>query len=107
MGSDNSNRCTCKYASCRVPFFLNISIGIELIYNVVLVSRVQQSDSVIHIYVSVLFPFRLLQNIELQSTVLIPLPTADYRTIFPLPHRLCRPGSVIIHGADCNWTRPF
>ena len=36
-----------------------------------LVSGVQQSDSVIHIYVSIfqiLFPFRLLQNIE-QSTL--------------------------------------
>ena len=39
-------------------------------YNVVVVSGVQQSDSVIHIYVymsilfQVLFPYRLLQNIE-------------------------------------------
>ena len=43
-------------------------IGAELINNVVLVSGVQQSGSVIHMYVSVLsqilFPFRLLQNIE-------------------------------------------
>ena len=39
-----------------------------MINNVVLVSRVQQSDSVIPIHVSILFqilfPFRLLQNIE-------------------------------------------
>ena len=39
-----------------------------MINNVVLVSGVQQSDSVIHIHVSILFqilfPFRLLQNIE-------------------------------------------
>ena len=39
-----------------------------MINNVVLVSGVQQSDSVIHIYVSILFqilfPFRLLYNIE-------------------------------------------
>ena len=42
-----------------------------MINNVVLVSGVQQSDSVIHIHVSflfqVLFPFRLLQNIEQSS----------------------------------------
>ena len=39
--------------------------------NVVLVSGVQQSDSVIHIHVSILFqilfPFRLLHNIEQSS----------------------------------------
>ena len=39
-----------------------------MIYNVVLVSGVQQSDSVIHIHISplfqILFPYRLLQNIE-------------------------------------------
>ena len=39
-----------------------------MINNVVLVSDVEQSDSVIHIAVSILFqilfPFRLLQNIE-------------------------------------------
>ena len=43
-------------------------IGEQLINNVVLVSGVQQSDSVIHIHVSILFqilfPPRLLQNIE-------------------------------------------
>ena len=37
-------------------------------YSVVLVSGVQQSDSVIHIHVSILFqtlfPFRLLKNTE-------------------------------------------
>ena len=48
-------------------FFL-FYIGAWLIKNVVLVSRVQQSDSVINIHVSILFqipfPFRLLQNIE-------------------------------------------
>ena len=46
-------------------------IEVLLINNVVLVSGVQQSDSVIHIHVSilfqVLFPLRLLQNIELSS----------------------------------------
>ena len=42
-----------------------------MIYNVVLVSGVQQSDSIIHIYVTilfqVLFPFQLLPNIEQSS----------------------------------------
>ena len=42
-----------------------------MINNVVLVSGVQQSDSVIHIHVTILFkilfPFRLLQNIEQSS----------------------------------------
>ena len=46
-------------------------IGVQLINNVVLVSGVQQSDSVIHIHVSILFqillPIRLLQNIEQSS----------------------------------------
>ena len=46
-------------------------IGVSLINNIVLVSGVQQSDSVIHIHVSILFqilfPFRLLQNIEQSS----------------------------------------
>ena len=36
--------------------------------NVVLVSGVQQSDSVIHVYLfQVIFPYRLLQNIEYSS----------------------------------------
>ena len=42
-----------------------------MINNVLLVAGVQQSDSVIHIHISilfqVLFPFRLLQNIEQSS----------------------------------------
>ena len=36
-------------------FFKLIFIGVWLIYNVVLVSAVQQSESVIHIHVSILF----------------------------------------------------
>ena len=54
-------------------FFCNLlfQIGVQLINNVVLVSGVQQSDSVIHIDVSILFqilfPIRLLQNIEQSS----------------------------------------
>ena len=35
-----------------------------MIYNVVLVSGVQKSDSVIHTHISIPFPFRLLQNTE-------------------------------------------
>ena len=42
-------------------------IGVQLIYNVVLVSGIQQSNSVIHMYVSILFqilfPYRLLESI--------------------------------------------
>ena len=42
-----------------------------MIYNVVLVSGVEQSDLVIHIHIVILFqiilPFRLLQNIEESS----------------------------------------
>ena len=54
-------------------FFFNFLfyIGVQLINNVVLVSGVQQSDSVIHIHVSILFqilfPFRLLHNTEQSS----------------------------------------
>ena len=48
-----------------------VYIGIQLINNIVLVSGVQQSDSVIRIHVSilfqVLFSFRLLQNTEQSS----------------------------------------
>ena len=52
-------------------FFFNFYVGVQLINSVVLVSGVQQSDSVIHIHVSILFqiifPIRLLQNIEPSS----------------------------------------
>ena len=51
-----------------------IIIGVELIYKVVLVSGVQQSDSHIYIYshmciyfFQIIFPYRLLQNIEYGS----------------------------------------
>ena len=49
--------------------FLLLKIGIELIYIVVLVSSVQQSESVLHISIlfHMAFPFRLLQNIEQHS----------------------------------------
>ena len=55
------------------PYFLFyfIFIGVQLIYNVVLVSGVQQSESVIHIHIStlfqILFPYRSLQRIEQSS----------------------------------------
>ena len=45
-----------------------IFIGVELIYNGVLISAIQESESVIHIHISILFQilflFRLLQTIE-------------------------------------------
>ena len=51
-------------------FILYWSTILKLVNNV-LVSGAQQSDSVIHVHVSilfqVLFPFRLLQNIEQSS----------------------------------------
>ena len=42
---------------------------VQLIYNVVLVSGVQQSDSDIHMYIlfQILFHYRLLQGIEYSS----------------------------------------
>jgi len=46
-------------------------IEVLLIYNVMLVSGVQQSDSVIHAHISgffqILFPYRLLENIQYSS----------------------------------------
>ena len=50
---------------------LNFYVILQLIYNVFLVSGVQQSDSVIHTDISILFqtlfPYRLLQNTEQSS----------------------------------------
>ena len=40
-------------------------IEVQLIYNVVLISGVQQSDSVVHIYI--LFHYSLLQDTEYSS----------------------------------------
>ena len=50
-------------------FFFLIFIGVQLIYNVVLVSAVQQSESVIHISTlfQILFSRRSLQSIEQSS----------------------------------------
>ena len=39
----------------KISSFLKFYIGIYLIYNVVLVSGVQQSDLVIHIHISIIF----------------------------------------------------
>ena len=39
-------------------------MGLQLIYNIVLVSGIQPSGSVIHVSFSNLFPFKLLQNIK-------------------------------------------
>ena len=54
------------FRSLSLSFFF---IGVELIYNVMLVSGVQQSDSVIHTYIlfQILFPYRLLWVIEYSS----------------------------------------
>ena len=59
---------------------LNTHLPAQLIYNVVLVLGVQKSDSVIHthiyiyIFFQIIFPLRLLQNIEYSLT-----PTAQYK----------------------------
>ena len=48
-------------------YFFNLNfIGVELIYNVMLVAGVQESDSVIHIFIlfQIIFSSRLSQNIE-------------------------------------------
>ena len=54
-----------------LSLFYIIFIGVQLIYNVVLVSGVQQSESAIHIHIStlfqILFPYRSLQSIEQSS----------------------------------------
>ena len=59
-------------------FFFFFLIEVQLIYNVVLDSRAQQSDSVIHIYIyiffflfQILFHYRLLQDTEYGSTCYI------------------------------------
>ena len=57
------------YSGFVICFFIFLFyIEVYLISNVVLVSVVQQSDSAIHVYVSIifqiLFPFMLLGNIR-------------------------------------------
>ena len=55
--------------SCMLFKNFSFYIGLSLIYNVVLASGVQQSDSLMHISIlfQILFPFRLLQNIKQRS----------------------------------------
>ena len=48
--------------SCSIYFFFIIFIGVSLIYNVVLVSSVQQNESIIHTHIPTLF-FRLFSHI--------------------------------------------
>ena len=52
-------------------YFKKFFVGVQLIFDVVLVSAVQQSESVIHTYIStlfqILFPYRPLQSIEQSS----------------------------------------
>ena len=56
---------------CSDSFFKLIFFGVQLIYNVVLVSAVQQRESVIHIHMStlfqIIFQYRSLQSIEQSS----------------------------------------
>ena len=53
-----------------LPFLIKLLfyIRVQLFYNIVLVSDIQQSGSVVRIHISVLFqiifPYSLLQNIE-------------------------------------------
>ena len=76
--SDQSNFLTFKLVYQPLIFFFSFYMGEELINNVVLASGIQESDSVIQesdsviythvsILFQILFPFRLLQNIEQSS----------------------------------------
>ena len=47
-----------------LPFFL---IEVQLIYSIVLLSSIQQSDSYIYILFQIVFHYRLLQDIEYSS----------------------------------------
>ena len=69
------------YSTFVLKFFLyfilltQFYIGVKLINNIVVVSGVQQSDSVIHVHISILFqilfPFRLLHNTEQNSLAIM------------------------------------
>ena len=48
-----------------LSLFFFLFIGVWLTYNVVLVSGVQKSESVIHVHISILLPYRLLLSTEL------------------------------------------
>ena len=66
-----SNRCFFFFMCFVSFFFFLLFIGVQLIYNVVLVSGVEQSESAIHIHISslfqMLFPYQSLQSIEQSS----------------------------------------
>ena len=47
--------------------YFSFFIEVYLIYNDVLVSGVEQSDSVVYILLQILFHYRLLQDIEYSS----------------------------------------
>ena len=69
--SDQSNFLTSKLVYQPLILFFSFYMGEQLVNNVVLASGIQESDLVIHTHVSILFqilfPFRLLQNIEQSS----------------------------------------
>ena len=56
-----------------IYLFLNFFMEVQLIYNVVLISAVQQSDSVIHIYT---FFFKILLSIMVYHSILNIVPCA-------------------------------
>ena len=63
--------------ACSLIFFhfLKKFIEVQLIYKVMIISAVQQRDSIIHVHTSILshilFPHRLSQNIFLQNKIRI------------------------------------
>ena len=63
--------CQSIFLFLAFPLFKLIFIGVQLIYTVVLVSAVQQSESIIHIHIStlfqILFPYISLHSIEQSS----------------------------------------
>ena len=62
-GTSTVETATCHPKHCKVFVlggFLVLSLGVQLIYNTVLVSDVQQSDSVLCIFSQIIFHYRLL-----------------------------------------------
>ena len=64
-------------APCLCKIFFYFGLGHSW-FTVLLVSGIQQSDWVIYVHVSILFPFRLLQNTDLS---LNPFSPSSYRLI--------------------------
>ena len=54
-----------NHPGISLSLFFFLFIGVWLTYNVVLVSGVQKSESVIHVHISILLPYRLLLSTEL------------------------------------------